>query len=71
MTRQELNVRLKEVGLNKKEFAELSGMSHGTVNNWGNDNQPVPSWADSWIENYKAKKDLDKVVEAVKPYIKK
>jgi len=40
MIRSELNERLKDAGLSKKDFAEKSGMSYGTVNNWGNDNQP-------------------------------
>ena len=66
MIRSELNERLKDAGLSKKDFAEKSGMSYGTVNNWGNDNQPVPPWVDSWLENFKAKKSMIEVKEVIK-----
>ena len=59
MIRSELNERLKDAGLSKKDFAEKSGMSYGTVNNWGNDNQPVPGWVSSWLDNYKKSRKFD------------
>ncbi len=70
MNKEELSIKLKEINLSKKEFAVLSNISYNTVNNWNDDNRPVPPWVESWLENYIKAKDIDKIVDAVKPYIK-
>ena len=54
----------------RQDFAEKANISYNTVNNWNDTNKPVPPWVQSWIENYIKAKDMDKVVEAVKPHIK-
>lgn len=69
MTKEKYNKTLKEAGLTKKELAGILGVSHQTVNNWGSTNK-VPYWIETWLENYIKSKDMDKVIEAVKPYIK-
>jgi hypothetical protein len=43
---------LKELGLNKKDFAEISDQKYATVLKWSY-LENVPSWVKSWIENYK------------------
>lgn len=70
MLKAELTQILKDINLTKKEFANLSNISYNTVNNWNDDNRPVPPWVESWLENYKKAKDIDKVAETMKPYIK-
>lgn len=60
---------LKKAGLNKKQFAELLGMQYNTVNAWGSNNS-IPVWVESWLENYIKAKDLESIIETVKPYIK-
>ena len=70
MLKAELTKILKEIDLSKKEFANLSNISYNTVNNWNDENRPVPPWVQSWLDNYIKAKDMDKVVEAVKPHIK-
>jgi len=70
MKKQDFTQTLKDINLSKKEFANLSNISYNTVNNWNDENRPVPPWVESWLENYIKAKDMDKVVEAVKPYVK-
>lgn len=69
MTHKEFLELLKKAKLNKKEFVELTKLAYSTVVNWsGTDN--VPYWVKSWLENYIKAKDIDKIAETVKPYIK-
>ena len=70
MNKQEFTDFLKNIDLSKKDFAELSNISYNTVNNWNDESRPVPPWVKSWLDNYVKAKDMDKVVEAVKPHIK-
>lgn len=46
------NKLLKNSGLNKKEFSELTGLHYGSVANWGGKDKPVPSWVESWLNMY-------------------
>lgn len=50
--------RLKELCLNKKEFAELSGLPYQTVMNWSN-TKKTPVWVSSWLENYRKAHKFD------------
>ena len=70
VNKQDFTDFLKNIDLSKKDFAELSNISYNTVNNWNDTNKPVPPWVKSWLDNYVKAKDMDKVVEAVKPHIK-
>ena len=70
MLKDEFTEILKSIELSKKDFAEKANISYSTVNNWNDTNKPVPPWVQSWLENYIKAKDMDKVVEAVKPHIK-
>jgi len=67
MKKEEFTRILKKENLAKKEFANLVNMSYNTVNNWNDDNKPVPPWVKSWLENYiksKSYEDIkDKVLE--------
>jgi len=51
---------LKELNLNKKDFSSLTGVAYQTIINWGSTNK-IPSWVDSWIQNYKFKNFYDVV----------
>ena len=51
MNIEELKIRLKQAGLNKKEFALLVGLTYQTVNNWGC-SKNIPHWVDSWLKLY-------------------
>lgn len=69
MTREEFNKALEEANLTKKEFCTIIDLNYNTINNWGAPTITVPKWVKSWLENYIKAKDIDKIAEAVKPYI--
>lgn len=69
MDKEEFNELLKKANITKKEFAGIIDMKYTSVNNWGG-SQQFPRWVKSWLENYIKAKDMDKIVDAVKPYIK-
>lgn len=62
---------LKNANINKKKLAELLEVEYNTVNAWGTNNRGYPYWVKSWLENYIKAKDLDNIVDTVKPYINK
>lgn len=70
MLKAELTNILNKLNLSKKEFANLSNISYNTVNNWNDENRPVPPWVKSWLENYIKAKDLDRVADAVAPILR-
>lgn len=55
---EEIKVLFKKAGLTKKEFAELVGLTHQTVNNWGS-SKNVPHWVRSWLELYIKSRTLE------------
>jgi len=59
---------LTKIGLNKKEFANITELSYQTVMNWNNIDS-VPRWVKSWIENYSAKKKFENIKEILKDEI--
>jgi len=67
--KEEFNNLLKQANLTKKEFAGIIDMQYSSVNNWGS-SQQFPRWVKSWLENYIKAKDIDKMADAMKPYIK-
>ncbi|AYJ81032.1 acyl carrier protein [Aliarcobacter cryaerophilus ATCC 43158] len=69
MEKEEFNELLKNANLSKKEFANILDINPGSLNNWGS-SQNIPYWVKSWLENYIKAKDIDKIAETVKPYIK-
>jgi hypothetical protein len=71
MKKQEFIGKLENVGLTQKTFAEATGMSYKTVNNWNDDSRPVPLWVASWIENYRKAQHMDVIADVVHPYVKK
>ena len=71
MTKKEFDECLESLGLTRQAFAQLTGLSFGSVTNWHDERKPVPSWVSSWLDNYAKAQSMDQVVEAVKPYITK
>lgn len=69
MKKQEFDETLKKIGLSRQEFADMTELSYGAVSNWHDEKKPVPGWVKSWLDNYVKAKDMDNIVEAVKPYI--
>lgn len=69
MDRELFKTLLEKANLSKKQFAQTLDISYTTVNAWGS-TQNIPYWVQSWLENYIKAKDLDNIVETVKPYVK-
>lgn len=65
MSTEEFELKIKELGISRKEFCEITGLTYSAVSKWHDDNRPVPSWVDSWIKNYKKAKTLDVIVDAI------
>lgn len=70
MEKSKFDMFLKKSNLTRKDFAYLTGIKYPTVGKWNNDTRPIPSWVESWLQNYIKAKNIDKIAEAVKPYIK-
>mgnify|MGYP006967034384 CR=1 FL=1 len=69
MDREEFNQLLVKANLSKKEFCEIIDLNYNTVNTWGSSQINIPKWVESWLENYIKAQSMDKVVDAVKPFI--
>jgi DNA-binding transcriptional regulator YiaG len=65
MSFDEFTARLKELNLKKIRFAELTGMKQKTVLGWGQGKVLVPSWVDSWLENYEYAIKYKKIIENI------
>lgn len=70
MNIKEFEKKLKECGLNKKEFAENVGMPYQTMMNW-NKTDETPYWVEPFLENYIKAKNFDTVVDTVEPFVGK
>jgi len=70
MKKQEFDKILKNINLTRQQFADLTNLSYGAVSNWNDEKKPVPGWVESWLQNYIKAKDIEKVAETMKPYIK-
>lgn len=70
MTRDEFNIMLEKASLSKKEFCKIIDLNYNTVNTWGSSTIKIPKWVETWLQNYIKSKDMDRVVEAVTPYVK-
>ncbi|WP_143779624.1 helix-turn-helix domain-containing protein [Nitratiruptor tergarcus] len=62
MTKERFKQLLKKAGLNQKEFAVAACISYSTVRNWGDN---IPSWVESWLQNYIKAKTLDNVKDVI------
>jgi DNA-binding transcriptional regulator YiaG len=70
MKKEDFNKILKDINLSRQDFADMTNLTYGAVSNWDDEKKPIPGWVESWLNNYIKAKDMDKVVEAVKPHIK-
>ena len=69
MKKQEFDETLKKIGLSRQEFADMTELGYSTIGNWHDEKKPVPGWVKCWLDIYVKAKDMDNIVEAVKPYI--
>jgi len=65
MTKDDFTQKLKDIQLSKKDFAFNANISYNTVNNWNNDNKPIPPWVKSWLENFTKAKTYENIKREV------
>ena len=65
MTKEELNSRLKKIGITKTELAKELDMTVGSINNWGG-KQDVPKWVEILLDKYHKATAYDTIVKTVK-----
>ncbi len=74
MTKEEFNLRLKELNISIKEFSQIADISYSTINNWGfktNDKIiPVPKWVTPFLEHYEKSKKYDYLIKEVFKVVK-
>jgi len=74
MNKNELIKRLKDLNLNKKEFAAICKVPYSTLNSWGalanNKVLPVPAWVEPFLNYYEKSKKLDYVMDEICQKIK-
>ena len=61
--------RLKELGINKQYFSEISKVPYSTVTNWGvmRDGKPmiIPNWVEPFLDYYEKAKKLEYVMTEI------
>ena len=74
MEKEQFFERLKELGLNKMDFANITNVPYATVNNWGimrnGKPQVIPPWVESYLYYYEKSKKLDYVMVEICEKIK-
>lgn len=61
MTKKDFDEALKNIGLSRQDFCNITGLAYSSVSNWNDEKKPIPAWVDSWIQNYKFKNFYDVV----------
>ena len=74
MNKEEFLNQLKELEINKKEFANICNIPYSTVNNWGTivNKRPltIPNWVEPFIMYYDKAQKLDYVTSEICEKIK-
>ena len=69
MTKDSFGTRLKELNMNKKEFAVICKVPYPTIINWGimknNKPLPIPAWVEPFLDYYEKSKKLDYVMDEI------
>ena len=52
--------KLKELGLNKRDFSELCGLGYTTITNWRGFGK-TPEWVESYLEFYDKARKYDEI----------
>ena len=61
--------RLKELGINKQDFSDISKVPYSTVTNWGvmRDGKPmiIPNWVEPFLDYYEKAQKLEYVMSEI------
>ena len=66
MKTEDFENNIKTLGVSRKEFAAMSGMSYNTVVNWHDEKKPIPGWVESWLDNYRKAKAAKIAADAMR-----
>lgn len=68
MTRLEFDKKIKELGLSRKDFAEIASVSYtGISTNWKDDKE-IPSWVEPFLYHYEKGLKLDELLAIIEKY---
>lgn len=70
MKKDDFTKTLKRLGVSKREFSQICNISYMTINNWNDENRPIPSWVEPFLYYYEKAKTLDDIFTAIKKYEK-
>ena len=69
MTKEEFNLRLKELNISIKEFSQIADIPYSTINNWGfkvNEKViAVPKWVTPFLEHYEKSRKYDYLLKEI------
>ena len=69
MNKDQFHARLKELDLNKQEFAKISNVPYPTIINWGGlrdgKTMIVPNWVEPFLNYYEKAQRLELVMSEV------
>lgn len=68
MLKKEFDERIKTLGLSRQDFCNITGLAYSSVSNWNDKDKPIPTWVNSWLENYQKGKELDFLLELIEKY---
>ncbi len=66
MLKKDFDNTLKALEITRQDFSNLTGLAYSTISNWHDKDKPIPSWVDSWLENYIKAKKYDDIKELIK-----
>lgn len=69
MLKKDFDEKIKNLGLSRQDFCNLTGLAYSSVSNWNDESKPIPKWVESWLENYEKAKVLNEISRAIKPFI--
>jgi hypothetical protein len=60
--------KLKEAGLSREDFTQMTGLTSNTLKGWATERQgrKTQPWVDSWLDLYINNKEKDIVIKALK-----
>ena len=69
MTKEEFNIRLKELGITQRDFSSIADIPYSTINNWGfkvNEKViPVPRWVGAFLDHFEKSRKYDYLLKEI------
>ncbi|ALV24919.1 hypothetical protein CIG2463D_1350 [Campylobacter iguaniorum] len=65
MLKKEFETKLKEIGLTRQNFCDLTGLAYSSVSNWSDETKPIPAWVENFLKFYSKSKSFDDIKEII------